>query len=139
MNDEDKVEARRINTGQRFGPNLVVSEGLKTGERVILYGVQKVRPGLTVKPELSEPPSDPMASATEASVMAEETSGPEDGDAEGIDTDTDTETETAEGDAPEGEEDPAEQQSPETIETSAIETSAENKSGGEQETPDETQ
>ena len=141
VNDEDKVEARRITTGQRFGPNLVVREGLKPGERVILYGVQKVRPGLTVKPELSEPPSDPMVSATDASVMAEETSGPEDGDAEGIDTDTDTDTdtETAEGDAPEGEEDPAEQQSPETIETSAIETSAEDKSGGEQKTPDETQ
>ncbi len=141
VNDEDKVEARRITTGQRFGPNLVVREGLKPGERVILYGVQKVRPGLTVKPELSEPPSDPMVSATDASVMAEETSGPEDGDADGIDTDTDTDTdtETAEGDAPEGEEVPAEQQSPETIETSAVETSAEDKSGGEQKTPDETQ
>ncbi len=145
VNDEDKVEARRITTGQRFGPNLVVSEGLKAGERVILYGVQKVRPGLTVKPELSEPPSDPMVSATDASVMAEETSGPEDGDADGTetdtetDTDTDTDTEAAEGDAPEGEEDPAEQQSPETIETSAIETSAGDESGGEQKTPDETQ
>jgi membrane fusion protein (multidrug efflux system) len=134
VNDEDKVEARRITTGQRFGPNLVVSEGLKTGERVILYGVQKVRPGLTVRPELSEPPSDPMASATDAFVMAEETSGPEEGNAEGIDTDTDTDTETAEGDAPEGEEDPADQQSP-----AAIETSAEDRSGGEQKTPDETQ
>ena len=150
VNDEDKVEARRIETGQRFGPNLVVSDGLKTGERVILYGVQKVRPGLTVKPELSVAPSDPMASATEASVMAEETSGPEDGDADGTDfdtdtdTDTDTDAETAVEDASEGMEDPAEQQSPETIgtsaiETSAIETSEENKSGGGQETTDGNQ
>lgn len=55
----DKVESRRISTGQRFGPDLVVTEGLEPGERVILYGVQKVRPGLTVKPELSAAPSDP--------------------------------------------------------------------------------
>jgi hypothetical protein len=27
VNDEDKVEARRIETGQRFGPNLVVDRG----------------------------------------------------------------------------------------------------------------
>ena len=70
VNGESKVEARRVELGQRFGPNLVVERGLAAGERIILYGIQKVRPGLTVTPELTAPPSDPMESATDASVMA---------------------------------------------------------------------
>jgi membrane fusion protein (multidrug efflux system) len=68
VNDEDKVEARRIQTGQRFGPNLVVETGLTPGERVVLYGIQKVRPGLEVKPEAAATPSDPMDNATQSSV-----------------------------------------------------------------------
>jgi membrane fusion protein (multidrug efflux system) len=64
VNDEDKVEARRIETGQRFGPNLVVTEGLRAGDRIVLYGIQKVRPGVLVKPELVEAPSDPLSAET---------------------------------------------------------------------------
>jgi membrane fusion protein (multidrug efflux system) len=67
VNDQDKVEARRIVTGQRFGPDLVVEEGLAPGERIILYGIQKVRPGITVKPELTAPPANPMQNSAEAS------------------------------------------------------------------------
>jgi membrane fusion protein (multidrug efflux system) len=72
VNDEDVVQARRIETGQRFGPNLVVERGLAPGERIVLYGIQKVRPGLTVKPEPAAAPSDPMDSAAAASVAAED-------------------------------------------------------------------
>jgi len=64
VNDEDVVQARRIRTGQRFGANVVVVDGLAAGERVVLYGIQKVRPGLKVTPELSAGPSDPAAQAT---------------------------------------------------------------------------
>jgi membrane fusion protein (multidrug efflux system) len=71
VNDEDVVESRRIETGQRFGPNLVVKEGLKAGERIVLYGIQKVRPGIKVVPEMSAAPSDPMGDATGGSVRDE--------------------------------------------------------------------
>jgi len=64
VNGGDKVEARRIETGQRFGPNLVVTEGLKAGDRIVLYGIQKVRPGLVVRPELTKAPSDELAAET---------------------------------------------------------------------------
>jgi len=60
VNDEDTVESRRIRTGQRFGPDLAVEEGLEAGERIVLYGIQKVRPGIKVVPEMTEAPSDPM-------------------------------------------------------------------------------
>jgi membrane fusion protein (multidrug efflux system) len=66
VDDQDKVEARRIEIGQRFGPNLVVTAGLEPGERLVLYGLQKVRPGLTVKPELSAAPADPMQAPARA-------------------------------------------------------------------------
>jgi membrane fusion protein (multidrug efflux system) len=69
VNDENKVEVRRVETGQRFGANWSVGEGLQAGERIILYGLQKVRPGVEVKPELSEAAPAPMVGATESSAV----------------------------------------------------------------------
>jgi len=43
-----KVEQRRITTGVEQGRNIVVTEGLKKGELVIVDGIQKVRPGQIV-------------------------------------------------------------------------------------------
>ena len=66
---EDKVEARRLTTGQRFGANVVVKEGLEKGDRVVLYGIQKVRPGMVVNPEVAQAPSDPSAGVGQESAM----------------------------------------------------------------------
>jgi membrane fusion protein (multidrug efflux system) len=60
VNDDNQVEYRRIEAGQRFGADWVVEQGLEPGERIVLYGIQKVRPGLTVKPESVAAPADPM-------------------------------------------------------------------------------
>ncbi|NEX17179.1 MAG: efflux transporter periplasmic adaptor subunit [Halochromatium sp.] len=63
---QNRVETRRIETGQEFGPNLLVASGLDAGERVVLYGIQKVRPGIEVKPELTAAPQvEPEASSAE--------------------------------------------------------------------------
>ena len=43
-----KVEQRRVTTGVEQGRNIVVTDGLKEGELVIVEGIQKVRPGQTV-------------------------------------------------------------------------------------------
>ena len=61
---EDKVEVRRIETGQRFGPNWLVNKGLETGERIVLFGIQKVRPGIKVNPELTEATPAPQVGTT---------------------------------------------------------------------------
>jgi len=93
VNEEDKVEARRIETGQRFGPNLLVSDGLAAGERIVMRGIQKVRPGITVRPEPVSAPMDPMKdgmdNATVDSLTAETAGGPpsQAGDAAMADTD----------------------------------------------------
>lgn len=45
-----KVEVRRIQTERQDGTNWVVSNGLVTGEQVIVDGIQKVQPAMTVNP-----------------------------------------------------------------------------------------
>jgi membrane fusion protein (multidrug efflux system) len=48
VGDDKKVELRRVTTGSEQGPSVVVSDGLKQGELVIVEGIQKVRPGQVV-------------------------------------------------------------------------------------------
>jgi membrane fusion protein (multidrug efflux system) len=45
----EKVETRAIKVARTVGDNWLVSEGLKAGDRVILEGLQKARPGTSVK------------------------------------------------------------------------------------------
>lgn len=45
---DDRVEARRVALGERHGDDWVVESGLAAGERVIVEGLQKVRPGVEV-------------------------------------------------------------------------------------------
>lgn len=45
----DKVEPRVIKVERTIGENWLVNEGLKVGDRVILEGLQKARPGTQVK------------------------------------------------------------------------------------------
>jgi membrane fusion protein (multidrug efflux system) len=48
VDDAKKVEQRRITTGVEQGRNVVVTNGLKEGELVIVEGIQKVHPGQVV-------------------------------------------------------------------------------------------
>jgi len=49
VGSEEKVEPRVIKVVQTVGDNWLVGEGLKAGDRVILEGLQKARPGTPVK------------------------------------------------------------------------------------------
>src|SRR5215469_3512688 len=48
VDDAKKVEQRRVTTGAEQGRDVVVTNGLKEGELVIVEGIQKVRPGQAV-------------------------------------------------------------------------------------------
>ena len=50
MGADDKVQLKTITTSDRVGDAWVVEQGLKPGERVIVEGQLKVRPGMTVHP-----------------------------------------------------------------------------------------
>ncbi|WP_417358775.1 efflux RND transporter periplasmic adaptor subunit [Gallaecimonas pentaromativorans] len=48
INDENKVESRELVTGQAIDHQWIVLQGLKTGDRVITSGLQKIQEGATV-------------------------------------------------------------------------------------------
>jgi len=49
VGEGDKVEVRQITATQAIGDKWLVTEGLKTGDRVIITGLQKIKPGVQVK------------------------------------------------------------------------------------------
>lgn len=50
VGDNKKVALRSVTLGERVGTDYIVTEGVKAGERVIVEGLQKARPGSTVNP-----------------------------------------------------------------------------------------
>ncbi|MBV8710103.1 MAG: efflux RND transporter periplasmic adaptor subunit [Acidobacteriaceae bacterium] len=55
---DNKAQARNIVTGDRVGDNWIVTQGLKPGDKVIVEGVQKVRPGAPVQPTPYKAPAN---------------------------------------------------------------------------------
>ena len=49
VDDQQKVEQRRIQTGPNQDTEVVITSGLREGENVIVDGIQKVRPGQVVE------------------------------------------------------------------------------------------
>ena len=52
LNDKEAVEVRRVKIGALDGAMRVVLEGLTPADRMVINGLQRARPGLTVKPAL---------------------------------------------------------------------------------------
>jgi membrane fusion protein (multidrug efflux system) len=48
---DNKVEIRNVEVGDKAGEGWIVKSGLKSGERVVAEGLQKVRGGMTVSPK----------------------------------------------------------------------------------------
>lgn len=51
VNDKNQVETRNVVAAQAVGDQWLITSGLKSGDKVIVSGLQKVRPGATVKAE----------------------------------------------------------------------------------------
>jgi membrane fusion protein (multidrug efflux system) len=72
---DNMVALRTIQPGETVGDLLIVRDGLKPGERVIVDGVQKARPGSKVNPSMAaaapaEAKADEKAQATPATPAA---------------------------------------------------------------------
>ena len=55
VNDKNAVEQKRVRTGVSRDGMVAITSGLQAGERVIVQGQQRVRPGMTVNPTVAPP------------------------------------------------------------------------------------
>ncbi|MBT1075107.1 efflux RND transporter periplasmic adaptor subunit [Geobacter grbiciae] len=71
---ENKVESRVIKVARTVGDNWLVSDGLKAGDRVILEGIQRAKPGTPVKavPFGVKPETAPSGAQQPAAVAPKE-------------------------------------------------------------------
>jgi membrane fusion protein (multidrug efflux system) len=73
----DTVEQRIVSPAERLGSLWVIPSGLKQGERIVVDGLQKVRPGMKVSAktvEISDEKKEPANGAPDASKSAPEKS-----------------------------------------------------------------
>jgi membrane fusion protein, multidrug efflux system len=54
LDSENKATVRPVRTGEWIGQDWLVLDGLRTGERVVVDNLMKLRPGATVAPQLAD-------------------------------------------------------------------------------------
>lgn len=57
---DNKADVRPVQVGERFGSDWVIEEGLKAGEKVVVEGTQKARPGVPLNPKPYVPQTAPQ-------------------------------------------------------------------------------
>src|SRR5215831_14509861 len=63
VGDDNKVSIRPVKMGERIGGLWQVTEGLSSGDRVVVQGVQKAREGATVTVKEWTPPGQPQVAS----------------------------------------------------------------------------
>jgi membrane fusion protein (multidrug efflux system) len=80
VGEGDKVAMRTVTLREPFEQFYIVANGLQPGERVIVEGIQKARPGMQVKPEVravaDAPPAPGKVQAPAASPPGEQAPAP---------------------------------------------------------------
>jgi RND family efflux transporter MFP subunit len=51
VDGQNKVSIQTVQVGEQVGADWIIKQGLKPGERVVVEGIQKVRPGMQVNPK----------------------------------------------------------------------------------------
>ncbi len=54
VDPSDKVAIRPVKLGETIGTQWIISDGVHPGDRVVVEGIQKVRPGMQVNPKVAE-------------------------------------------------------------------------------------
>ncbi|MGI9372039.1 MAG: efflux RND transporter periplasmic adaptor subunit [Hyphomicrobiales bacterium] len=72
VEDGDVVQPRPVKLGPITGVDWVVEDGLTEGETIVVDGIQKVRPGAKVKPEMVKSATADQAGAAETPANAED-------------------------------------------------------------------
>jgi len=63
---DGKVESRQIAASSRVGNDWVVDRGLRSGDRVVVEGLGKLKPGMPVDPRIVASTSDGRAGTASA-------------------------------------------------------------------------
>ncbi|ALE55792.1 efflux RND transporter periplasmic adaptor subunit [Paraburkholderia sp. SIMBA_055] len=63
VGEDNKVALRQLVTSGTYGSNWVVENGLKPGDRVIVQGTDKAKPGMQVKAVAAQLPASPASGA----------------------------------------------------------------------------
>jgi membrane fusion protein, multidrug efflux system len=67
VGSDDKVQMRPVQPGVRVGSLWEIDSGLQPGDRVVVEGVSRVKPGITVRPQ--EAPAEEAEASTSTSPM----------------------------------------------------------------------
>jgi RND family efflux transporter MFP subunit len=70
IDSENKASQRPVQVGEVIGANILILEGLKPGERIVVEGLQKVREGAPVQPAAVEAPKVAATSGAETKVVS---------------------------------------------------------------------
>ncbi|MGZ8982201.1 MAG: efflux RND transporter periplasmic adaptor subunit, partial [Burkholderiaceae bacterium] len=73
---KDVVESRTLKTVRTIGSDWLIESGVQPGDRVIVEGLQRARPGVTVQPLDAGPPGAAAAPAAAAGAAASPTTAP---------------------------------------------------------------
>ncbi|MCR4159477.1 efflux RND transporter periplasmic adaptor subunit [Kerstersia gyiorum] len=71
VDDNNRASYREVRLGANIGPLRVVEQGLAPGERIVVNGLQRVRPGDTVAPKLISMDAGPEAVRTASATLNE--------------------------------------------------------------------
>lgn len=64
---DNKTEYREVHTGATQNGLVIVEQGLRAGERIVVNGLQRIRPGDTVSPTATDMSDSPAKAAPQAS------------------------------------------------------------------------
>jgi membrane fusion protein (multidrug efflux system) len=56
VGDSNKVSQRRLSLGKQIGVNIIIKDGLKEGEKIVVEGVQNLREGAVITTAPPQPP-----------------------------------------------------------------------------------
>lgn len=68
VDEADKVVYREVSLGASVGGERVITRGLETGERVVVGGLMKVRPGMRVAPRLLDAKTPAVSSDSQSGI-----------------------------------------------------------------------
>ncbi len=68
VDEADKVVYREVSLGASVGGERVITRGLETGERVVVGGLMKVRPGMRVAPRLLDAKAPAVSSDSQSGI-----------------------------------------------------------------------